>query len=89
MRSRTTEAFRLRLRALPADIRERARKAYQRFALDPGHPSLRFKKVHAALPVFSARVSSDCRALAIVEGDEAVWFWIGNHADYDRLLKGL
>jgi hypothetical protein len=29
------------------------------------------------------------RALVLVENDEATWFWIGSHADYDRLLKEL
>ena len=29
------------------------------------------------------------RALAVLDGDLAVWFWIGTHADYDRLLRSL
>jgi hypothetical protein len=28
-------------------------------------------------------------ALALVRGDEAVWFWIGTHADYDDIIKPL
>ena len=40
-------------------------------------------------PVYSARITRDCRALCLVEDDEAVWFWIGSHAEYDLLLKQL
>jgi hypothetical protein len=31
----------------------------------------------------------DYRALGVKEGDEIIWFWIGSHADYDRLLSRL
>jgi len=27
--------------------------------------------------------------VALVEGDDVAWFWIGSHADYDRLVKTL
>jgi hypothetical protein len=29
------------------------------------------------------------RALGIVDDDIIVWFWIGTHAEYDRLLRTL
>jgi hypothetical protein len=29
------------------------------------------------------------RAVGVLKGDEITWFWIGSHADYDRLLKTL
>ena len=31
------------------------------------------------------RVGSHHRALAVETNDGLVWFWIGTHADYDRL----
>jgi hypothetical protein len=31
-------------------------------------------------------VTLDCRALALLEDDEITWFWIGTHADYDKLI---
>jgi hypothetical protein len=34
-------------------------------------------------------VSLGYRALAGVQGDTVIWFWIGSHADYDRLLRSL
>jgi hypothetical protein len=36
--------------------------------------------------VYSARISLDCRALAVMEQNGLVWFWIGSHAEYDKLL---
>jgi hypothetical protein len=29
------------------------------------------------------------RAVGVRDGDTMVWFWIGSHADYDRLLSEL
>jgi hypothetical protein len=50
---------------------------------DPRHPSLHFKLGR----LWSVRVGIGYRALA-VEGDEGpVWFWIGSHADYDRIVQ--
>lgn len=89
MRSRTTPAFRNALAGLPAEIQERARKAFELFSQDPGHPSLQFKKVHTERPIYSARITRDYRALAIRRDDHWIWFWIGSHADYEELLKRL
>ncbi|WP_432443345.1 hypothetical protein [Rhizobium esperanzae] len=25
--------------------------------------------------------------MAVRDGDDVIWFWIGSHADYDKLLK--
>ncbi|HEY7390807.1 MAG TPA: hypothetical protein VH640_19990 [Bryobacteraceae bacterium] len=36
--------------------------------------------------VYSARIGLDYRALAVMRKDRIVWYWIGNHADYDRLV---
>jgi hypothetical protein len=88
MNSHTTRQFRALLAALPAHIQQQARDAYVIFQQNPSHPGLRFKQVYSGPPpVYSARVSIAYRALATVEGDTVVWFWIGSHADYDRLLR--
>jgi hypothetical protein len=68
---------------LPPEVRELADQAYARLKQDPRHPSLRLKKVNR---FWSARVGAHYRALAIEATDGLVWFWIGTHADYDRLL---
>ena len=89
MTSHVTERFRRGLRSLPANVQRQARDAYKRFREDPGHPSLHFKQVHTTRPIYSARISLDYRALAVRDGDEITWFWIGSHADYDALLARL
>ncbi len=89
MRSRATPRFWAAYRGLPADVQEHARQAYRLFRENPGHPSLRFKKVSNREPIYSARVTLNYRSLGLVDGDEITWFWIGNHTDYERLLGSL
>jgi hypothetical protein len=48
---------------------------------------LRFRKVHPVRPVYSARVGANYRAVGIRQDNDILWFWIGSHADYDRLLR--
>jgi len=76
-------------RALPESVRQQARQAYARFRQEPHHPSLRFRRVHPTRPIFSARVGLNHRAVGIREGNDIFRFWIGSHADYDRLLSQL
>jgi hypothetical protein len=84
--SHTTARFRRAFASLATEVREHAREAYRLFREDPAHPSLRFRQVHPSRPIFSARVGLHYRALAIRDGDDVVWFWIGSHADYDKLV---
>ncbi len=70
-------------RSLPQEIQKLADAAYARLKQDPRHPSLHFKKVGR---FWSARVGAQYRALAVEAADGLVWFWIGSHADYDKLL---
>lgn len=79
-----TPDFWYRYRHLPKDIRELADKTFALLRQDPRHPSLRLKKVGS---YWSARVGLRYRALARERAEGLVWFWIGPHSDYDRLLK--
>ena len=87
MRSRTTQKFRALYQSIPKAFQEKARVAYQLWAQNPNHPSLRFKKVHPSLPIYSVRIDRDWRAVGILESDEVIWFWIGPHAEYEKLLR--
>lgn len=89
MKSRTTAQFRKAFADLPAQVQAQARAAYRQFREEPSHPSLRFKQVHPTLPIYSARVSKSYRAVGQRIDDCIVWFWIGSHADYDKLLSQL
>jgi hypothetical protein len=69
---------------LPAQVRELADRNFEKLKADPKHPSLHFKQVGR---FWSARVGTSWRALAVQEGDDVIWFWIGTHAQYDKLLR--
>lgn len=86
MNSRTTRRFRDLLAALPAHVRAQAHDAFELFRHDPAHPGLHFKKVLPDPPTYSARVSISYRALGVMAGDTVIWFWIGSHAEYSKLL---
>jgi hypothetical protein len=84
--SRITRSFRTAFASLPGEIQEQTRRAYRLFQANPGHPSLRFKKVERTDNVYSVRVGLGYRALGVLEGSTVVWFWIGSHGSYDRLI---
>ena len=69
--------------ALPLAIRKLADANFALLKRDPRHPSLQFKKVGR---FWSVRVGVRYRALAVDGEDGYVWFWIGSHADYDRMI---
>ncbi len=87
MTSRLTEDFIAHFRALPDTVKAQARKSYRLWRDDPSHPSLHFKRIHRSEQLHSVRVSLGWRALGLKDGDTVTWFWIGSHADYDRLVK--
>jgi hypothetical protein len=68
---------------LPESVQRIADKNFALLQSDPFHPSLHFKRVGR---YWSARIGNDYRAAAVRDGDDLVWFWIGTHAEYDRLL---
>jgi hypothetical protein len=72
---------------LPGNVQATARSAYALWSANPRHPSLHFKPVPSAQEdVWSVRVGIHWRALGVGEGDVIIWFWIGSHADYDKLV---
>ena len=89
MISKTTKRFRQAFAELPRSVRRQAQQSYKLFSQNPNHPSLRFKKVHATDPIYAARININYRTLGIVDREEIVWFWIGSHAEYDKLLDQL
>jgi len=70
-------------RGLPKDIRDLADRNYATLKADPSHRSLHFKKIGE---LWSARVGLHYRALATESDGDLVWFWIGPHAEYDKLV---
>ncbi len=71
-------------RKLPSDIQELADKNFKLLKTNPRHPSLHLKKVRN---YWSARVGIKYRTLAVEVERYLVWFWIGTHAEYDKLIQ--
>ncbi len=87
MKSQATPKFWKLYARLPRSVERRARKAFQLWKMNPNHPSLHFKRVDDEEPIYSARVSDDYRVLGVLAGDTVIWYWIGNHDEYEHLLK--
>lgn len=83
MRHFTTPEFWELYGALPQSVQELADKSFALLKANPQHPSLHFKKVG---DYRSARVGLAYRALGVDILEGILWFWIGTHAEYDRLL---
>jgi hypothetical protein len=86
LKSRRTSKFREAFARLTPEVQAQARAAYRLFARDPHHPSLHFERKHTKKPVWAARVNRDVRAVGIMQDDTMIWFWIGPHDEYERLL---
>jgi hypothetical protein len=80
---RATPRFWHSYRRLPAEVQRLADSCYQFLRHDPRHPSLHLKK---AGRFWSVRVGLHYRGVAVEDGTDLVWFWIGTHAEYDVLL---
>ena len=86
MRSRATERFWQALRGLPEPVQRQARASFRMFERNPFHPGLQFKQVDSGRHIWSVRVGIGYRAMGIREESGGItWFWIGSHADYDKL----
>lgn len=86
MQSRTTRQFRRLFSSLPLAVQRDAKHAFRLFEENPAHPGLQFKKLEGEDDVYSARIGLDYRALAVMKGDRVVWYRIGGHSEYDRLV---
>ena len=70
-------------RQLPEYIQNLADKNFELLQINPRHPSLHLKKIGI---FWSVRVGLNYRALAKERPEGLVWFWIGSHTEYDKLI---
>ena len=56
-------------------------------AANPFASSLRFKRVSEREPIYS--IGRGYWALGLLEGDTIYWYFIGDHDEYERELRGL
>ena len=82
---RTTPRFWKCYAALPAEVQRVADHCYAMLRSDPSHPSLHLKKVGE---YWSVRAGGSHRALGVEIAAGIVWFWIGTHAEYERIIGG-
>lgn len=87
MKHRTLPRFWHHYQQLPKEARELADKNFDLIKSDPRHPSLHFKKVDADRKLWSVRIGLQYRALGVEKPDGILWFWIGSHAEYDKILE--
>ncbi|MCI0550241.1 MAG: type II toxin-antitoxin system HigB family toxin [Anaerolineae bacterium] len=84
MRHFASPEFWERYEELPDSVQELADKNYELLKADSKHPSLQLKKVGK---YWSVRVGRKYRALGVDVDEGIVWFWIGTHAEYDKLVE--
>jgi mRNA-degrading endonuclease RelE of RelBE toxin-antitoxin system len=83
---RTTTRFWKCFKQLPEPVQRISKEKFDLLKADPRHPSLHFKKVGK---LWSVRVGLNHRALAVEDGKDFIWVWIGIHDDYERMIREL
>lgn len=83
----TTRRFWQYYNALPENVQQTADQCYELLKVDPSHPSLHFKKI--GNKYWSVRAGLNYRALGVEVEGGILWFWIGTHAEYNKLIDKL
>jgi len=88
MKSHISKGFVKRFNALPLRVRNEARKAYSQFKHAIQHPGLEYKSVlgRDGRTYYFVRIGIHYRALADMRNGELYWFWVGTHAEHDKLV---
>ncbi len=63
--------------------RKTADKCFVKLKNDPGYASIHFKKVGK---LWSVRIGKAYGALAVSDGNDFIWVWIGTHDEYERII---
>jgi len=84
MRHFASPAFWKHFDELPAQVQDLAKKNFELLKRDLQHPSLHFKSVGRFR---SVRVGISFRALGVSVVDGVVWFWIGDHDEYEKMIR--
>lgn len=71
------------LKKLSKPVQESSDRQFQISKQNPSHPSLYLKKVGN---YWLARIGMRYQALSVERNGNLLWFWIGTHANYDKLL---
>ena len=71
--------------SLPREVQALSKRNFDLLRQNPAHTSLQFKLLGGG-KMYSVRVGLYYRALGLPQGAGVHWFWIGTHADYDKLV---
>ncbi len=80
----TVPSFWNNYKSLPKNIQKLSDEKFELLKQNPKHPSLHFKMINK---YWSVRVGLNYRSLAVEVEEGILWFWIGNHSDYDKMIK--
>jgi hypothetical protein len=69
---------------LPSSIRELADKNFSLLKTNLNHPSLHLKKLGK---YWTVRVGRKHRVVGVEMDEGILWFWIGKHSEYDKLIE--
>ncbi|MEQ8189644.1 MAG: hypothetical protein ABRQ39_16870 [Candidatus Eremiobacterota bacterium] len=69
---------------LPVEVKKLADKNFEILKKNLHHPSIHLKKVNN---YWSVRVGTGYHALAVEVKKDLLWFWIGHHSEYDKLIE--
>ena len=87
MKSYTVDSFWKTFDKIPLGIQNAAKRKFQIWKENPFYPSLRFKCVNSKENIWSVTITTNYRALGVKSEDAILWYWIGKHDDYEKLLK--
>ncbi|WP_461833878.1 ParE family toxin-like protein [Desulfothermus sp.] len=69
---------------LPENVKKLANRNFELLKKNPYHPSLHLKKVGR---YWSVRVGKKYRAIGIEIKEGIIWFWIGKHSEYEKIVN--
>lgn len=84
MKSIGTPEFWRMYHRLSAPVQEQVQKACSLFQKNPKHPGLSLERLRCDPQSWSVRITKNFRAVGTMQGDAMIWYWIGNHRDFDR-----
>jgi hypothetical protein len=87
VKSHVSKQFLKLLANMPLQVQQQAHAAYRQFKKDPNHPGINFERIQSRPNTYSARVTKSYRVLGTMRNGEIYWYWIGSHAEYDKLIN--
>ena len=86
MISRVKPSYWALFNKLPEAIQAQARESYARFAENPDHPGLNFKKLKSTPDWWSVRVSQQYRAVGARDGETIYWLWVVTYQEFHNMF---